>query len=206
MMRRPAMDRRLERDTKLPVNNSLPIAVASIRSNFELWRKGEIKDGAFSFHLQNNLLLIEKELPPADQLVYRLNESARVIFENNKAKGFHENTLKAGELLMLVVSELGEAIEAHRASRFADLTAFESIIEKSRIINNDPTYTGDITPDKAYAAHFRTYMKDTFEDEIADAIIRLLDLAALYNIDIEKHINAKVKYNAGRPRMHGKTY
>lgn len=44
------------------VSGSLPIAVASIRSNFELWRKGEIKDGAFSWHLQNNLLRIEKEL------------------------------------------------------------------------------------------------------------------------------------------------
>lgn len=44
------------------VSGSLPIAVASIRSNFELWRKGEINDGAFSWHLQNNLLRIEKEL------------------------------------------------------------------------------------------------------------------------------------------------
>jgi hypothetical protein len=44
------------------VSGSLPIAVASIRSNFESWRKGEINDGAFSWHLQNNLLRIEKEL------------------------------------------------------------------------------------------------------------------------------------------------
>lgn len=41
---------------------NLEIWVASIRSNFEMWRKGEIKDGAFSWHLQNNLLQIEKEL------------------------------------------------------------------------------------------------------------------------------------------------
>lgn len=47
---------------KTDVSGSLPIAVASIRSNFELWRKGEINDGAFSWHLQNNLLRIEKEL------------------------------------------------------------------------------------------------------------------------------------------------
>jgi len=49
------------------VSGSLPIAVASIRSNFEMWRKGEIKDGAFSWHLQNNLLRIEKELAGNDR-------------------------------------------------------------------------------------------------------------------------------------------
>jgi len=48
------------------VSGSLPIAVASIRSNFELWRKGELKDGAFAWHLQNNLLRIEKELDGND--------------------------------------------------------------------------------------------------------------------------------------------
>lgn len=49
------------------VSDSLPIAVASIRSNFEMWRKGEIKDGAFSWHLQNNLLIIEKDLAGNDR-------------------------------------------------------------------------------------------------------------------------------------------
>ena len=48
------------------VSGSFPIAVASIRSNFELWRKGELKDGAFAWHLQNNLLRIEKELAGND--------------------------------------------------------------------------------------------------------------------------------------------
>ncbi len=43
-------------------SNIIKIAVSSIRSNFEMWREGKIKDGAFSWHLQNNLLLIEKEL------------------------------------------------------------------------------------------------------------------------------------------------
>ena len=44
------------------VANPLATAVASIRSNFELWCGGKIKDGVFSFHLQNNLSQIEKDL------------------------------------------------------------------------------------------------------------------------------------------------
>ena len=52
---------------KLTICGSLPIAVASIRSNFELWRKGEITDGQFSFHLQNNLLRIEALLDKSNK-------------------------------------------------------------------------------------------------------------------------------------------
>lgn len=44
----------------------ISIYVKSIRSNFEMWQKGEIKDGAFSWHLQNNLLHIEKIIQPTE--------------------------------------------------------------------------------------------------------------------------------------------
>lgn len=40
------------------------IFIISIRSNFELWKKDKITDGAFSFHLNNNLIHIEKILTP----------------------------------------------------------------------------------------------------------------------------------------------
>lgn len=135
-----------------------------------------------------------------------LNETAKVVYELNKEKGFWDKERNVGELLMLVVSELGEAMEAHRKGHFAKLEHFENNISKSRIINKDPNYEGDITPERAYEAHFSTLMKDTFEDEIADSIIRLLDLSHGLNIDIEKHINAKIEYNKSRPRLHGKKY
>lgn len=48
------------------VSGSLRIEVASIRSNFKMWLMGEINDGAFIWHLQNNLLRIEKELAGND--------------------------------------------------------------------------------------------------------------------------------------------
>jgi len=139
-------------------------------------------------------------------LVAGLNESAKIIFQNNKGKGFWDNERNVGELLMLVTSELGEAMEAHRKSKFAEVKNFDEAISKSRIINKDPTYDGTITPERAYSAHFESWMKDTFEDEIADAVIRLLDLSAGLGIDLEKHINAKVRYNQSRPKLHGKSY
>lgn len=123
-----------------------------------------------------------------------LNKSAQIIFQNNKEKGFWDNERNVGELLMLVTSELGEAMEAHRKGRFADFNLYEKEIEANKQHADVPIFA------------FKNYVKDTFEDEIADAVIRLLDLSAGLGIDLEKHINAKVRYNESRPKLHGKLY
>lgn len=43
-----------------------------------------------------------------------------------------------------------------------------------------------------------------FGVELADAIIRILDLAEGFNIDLAKLIRIKLEYNKTRPQMHGK--
>jgi NTP pyrophosphatase (non-canonical NTP hydrolase) len=104
-----------------------------------------------------------------------------------------------GELLMLVVSELGEAIEAHRKKKFANLSGFERDME---------ALEDELSEDKdgVFQAYFEDKIKDTYEDEIADAIIRLLDLCGGQEIDIEFFIDMKMKYNSFRERRHGKSY
>jgi NTP pyrophosphatase (non-canonical NTP hydrolase) len=119
------------------------------------------------------------------ELVAGLNESAQIIFEGNKAKGFWDKERNVGEMLMLVVSELGEAMEAHRKGL---MTTDENWLLYAA--------TGD----------FKSTIKDTFEDELADAVIRLLDMSAGLGIDLEAHISHKVAYNATRERLHGKGY
>lgn len=128
-----------------------------------------------------------------DNLCNGLNESADVIFQNNKEKGFWDCERNVGELLMLVTSELGEAMEAHRKGRFVKWEDYEK------------DYSHQETLEQKKAG-FEMYIKDNFEDEIADAVIRLLDLSAGLGIDLEKQINAKVKYNKLRERLHGKLY
>lgn len=44
-----------------------------------------------------------------------------------------------------------------------------------------------------------------FEEELADAIIRILDLAGAHNVDIGGAVIEKLKYNRTRPRLHGKS-
>ena len=120
-----------------------------------------------------------------------INETARNIHSMNVEKGFWENPRNKGELLMLVVSELSEALEADRKNRYS---------------SNDISEITALANDKDFNMKFTNHIKDTFEDEIADAVIRLFDMSAGLGIDLESHIKAKLRYNANRPKMHGKKY
>jgi len=53
---------------------------------------------------------------------------------------------------------------------------------------------------------FKKYVKDTVQDEIADAFIRILDMCEYYGIDLQKHVELKMEYNKSRPRLHDKKY
>jgi NTP pyrophosphatase (non-canonical NTP hydrolase) len=129
-----------------------------------------------------------------------LNQLSYTIFQGNKEKGFWDQERNIGELLMLVTTELAEALEAHRKGRMC-LVNPRNILPPSIPEMNAPAIS-----DADYAIQFAATIKDTFEDEIADAIIRLLDMCGGLNIDIDAHIQAKMKYNRTRPRLHGKAY
>ena len=112
-----------------------------------------------------------------------LNELAKEIHENSVNKGFYSNPIETGTLLMLCVSELSEALEADRIDNHADLESYE-----------------------LFECSFESCIKDTFEDELADSLIRILDLCAAKNIDIDTHVKLKMEYNKGREKLHGKKY
>jgi NTP pyrophosphatase (non-canonical NTP hydrolase) len=57
-----------------------------------------------------------------------------------------------------------------------------------------------------YKEYFEQHVKDTFEDELADTVIRLLDMAKKLDIPLESHVLAKMRYNSLRPYKHGKAY
>jgi|688.fasta_scaffold119660_6 hypothetical protein len=142
-----------------------------------------------------------------------LTELSKEIFSTNKEKGFWENHFgtmylvetndnfskeqaKAiqdafvSQKLMLITTEIGEAMEALRDDNY-------SIILKD--------WHFDIE-DRETKIFFEDNIKNTFEDEIADSIIRLLDLSGGLNIDIQKHIDLKLKYNKTRGYKHGKQF
>lgn len=139
-----------------------------------------------------------------------LNEASRIIHESNKQKGFYDNPREIGTLLMLVVSELSEALEADRKNKHTDWDNFEQMLGKSISLNKKfimPVIFRDTNDTENFENKtFEILIKDTFEDEIADAMIRLFDLCGYMGIDIEKHIDLKLKYNQRRPHKHGKNY
>ena len=115
---------------------------------------------------------------------------AQAIHQRNVEKGFCDRPLNVGELLMLVVSELGEALEADRNSNYSKITE-----------SDKQAFSAQNHLD--FETEFDARIKDTFEDEIADAIIRLLGMSERLEIDIEWHVLQKMRYNEMRPVKHG---
>lgn len=121
----------------------------------------------------------------------QIQELSKAIHKNAQEKGFWEEPVNIAEKLMLVVSELSEALEADRKKVYCRTSML--------------AVNGWVS-DEDFCESFKKHVKDTFEDEIADAIIRLLDLCQKLNIPIEAHIEAKMRYNSTRPYKHGKAY
>lgn len=127
-----------------------------------------------------------------------LNEISKEVYKGNKERGFwDEEEPNTGQKIMLMVCELSEAVEADRAGRYADLS-------KDRAKQIKELYQdGGKAP---FISAFHTEIKDTFEDEMADTFIRLLDFCGRKGIDIESHIRLKLLYNSTRAHKHGKKY
>ena len=92
-----------------------------------------------------------------------LNRYAKDCHERAVAKGFWDEPHSVGHYLMLVVSELSEAVEADRLGKWAMLSP--EAVKNLRVVS-----------DAEFTQAFLWFVKDRVEDEIADAVIRLLDL------------------------------
>ena len=179
-----------------------------------------------------------------------------------KSKGFWDTERNQAEAFALILSELYEAFEAHRKGRFANLQGYENYI----LALQEDLKQNSETLIKFSELEFQLKIKDSFEDELADVLIRIFDFcggfkmqimpfdtyfiserlkslenfgekillisyystfeyygsgidiainqmfyAVLHlckelNIDIEKHIELKLAYNATRAIRHGANY
>lgn len=96
--------------------------------------------------------------------------------------GFHDNReLMPSHWLCLVISELMEAVEAHRKEKYANVEAFNEEMSRYGQSENVQSDSGEY-----FMRSFEKHIKDSLEDELADAIIRLLDFAGLCDVKIEE--------------------
>lgn len=131
----------------------------------------------------------------------KINDLVKRAGQASIDKGFREKHVDFGTRLMLTVSELSEALEADRKKRMADLQEFEEAISNSQF----DRFTEDEF-NEIWNSLFERHIKDTVQDELADAVIRIADMCQYYGFDLERHIMLKMEYNSYRPRKHGKEY
>jgi NTP pyrophosphatase (non-canonical NTP hydrolase) len=122
-----------------------------------------------------------------------LNELRNQIHSNAVSKGFWDDDIhNIPEKLALIHSEVSEALESLRSNTWSKL-------EPSELLE-------DVQGTEMFIESYKELIKPSFEAELADIIIRTLDLAGFLQIDIESHIHAKMKYNSTRPYKHGKQF
>jgi NTP pyrophosphatase (non-canonical NTP hydrolase) len=102
------------------------------------------------------------------------------------AKGFWENH-NLLEKKMLIISELGEAIEAHRKGRMCAM----SKQERYEIESDSTFYPEEFEKD------FLEFVKDTYEDELADVVLRIWDYMEYAGISQTPPIDVSLYENTG---------
>jgi len=109
----------------------------------------------------------------------KLLKLSKIIHDTNKSKGFHDNWNSEPEQIIiklaLIMSEASEALECVRDGDM-DLRFDEQKGGKP----------------------------EGFPSELADIIIRTIDLATLTGVDLKEAIKTKINYNQKRPYNNGK--
>ena len=84
-------------------------------------------------------------------------------YENAKAKGFYKPDLDINQALMLIITEMGEAIQAHRHNRHGSIEDYNKWL--------------GVSEEQAYEES----LKETVESEFADVALRIMSLLGWYN-------------------------
>lgn len=122
----------------------------------------------------------------------QLNELKKEIYSNAVAHGFHDEELTVEHCLGLVLSEIGEAINADRNPDAPIVT--EATLEDAKRLADIAVSHG------AFLVFFITKIKGSVIEELADVAIRILDLAGMLGITFNEDLEVgDLVYNTTFP-------
>jgi NTP pyrophosphatase (non-canonical NTP hydrolase) len=134
----------------------------------------------------------------------KIKETIEKAHSMAKQKGFWEEEKRnIPQALLLIISEVSEATEALRKDHYADQDVVESLSHDLELDRTDEEF---MLKAINWKTSFEQGVKSSFEDELADVAIRLFDLCGGLGVDLEKHIEMKMKYNSMRGYKHGKKF
>lgn len=104
-----------------------------------------------------------------------LNKLRDEAYQNAVEHGWHDKDLSTEHFLCLVISELMEAVQAERKGKYSEVGKFKEWQSNSIPFSEE-------TRLKRFQEDFEAYIKDSVEDELSDACIRIFDLAGLLDV------------------------
>ena len=128
-----------------------------------------------------------------------INELAKEVHENAVAHGWWEKPPTLPEALCLIHAELSEALEEYREGNpliygtcalAAEDCKFSGVCDRVGRPGEGEGIDGPCKPEGIAV-------------ELADVILRTLDLMAAIGVDVDAVVMAKHKYNLGREYRHG---
>ena len=108
------------------------------------------------------------------------------VYENAVAHGWHKERHSNEHWLMMIITEMVEAIQADRHLIYAEKDAFVKDTTRAATAMMSQDLFAEYCQDS-----FEAHIKDSFEDELADIVIRCYDYLGMKGIDVnmwfEKH-------------------
>ena len=117
-----------------------------------------------------------------------LNELRDRAYNTAKEHGWHDKEYSDEHWLMLIITEIAEAVQSDRKNLHADIAKFKEW-QGNRLPLSEETRT------RRFKENFDAYIKNTVEDELADVVIRCLDLAGLHGWDLQNATENQLNNN-----------
>lgn len=140
-----------------------------------------------------------------------LNEKAKEIHADNVAKGFYDDYIKMKDALhesgnQHLIPELDRVFNAQRIALIQSEAseALEAMRKDKTFIPWPADLDLESLDDEQFKNFYEHHIKGSEEEEIADTKIRLFDYSGFKQIDLDLHIELKLRYNRTRPYKHGK--